>query len=257
MFKLQTQAYQRYHINDAGQFYDQADVWRLATEKYHDNEITVSPYFNIFTIEGEENPELVLNMPFVLGDKYNMVGILMKRTDIDHYGDIVLYRIPKSHTVYGPMQIENKIDNDPDISREMTLWGQGGSTVIRGNLLVIPFKNSIFYVEPVYITSQNNASLPEAKRIIVAYKDEIIMAPTLEEALSQVIKKSDGISENLTTEPTVAPEEITPEDVPDITDYISDIISSYDSFRKSSASNNWQQMGKDLDNLDKAINKVR
>ena len=257
LFKLQTQAYQRYHINDAGQFYDQADVWRLATEKYHDNEITVSPYFNIFTIEGEENPELVLNMPFVLGDKYNMVGILMKRTDIDHYGEMVLYRIPKSHTVYGPMQIENKIDNDPDISREMTLWGQGGSTVIRGNLLVIPFKNSIFYVEPVYITSQNNASLPEAKRIIVAYKDEIIMAPTLEEALSQVIKKSDGISENLTTEPSVAPEEITPEDVPDITDYISDIISSYDAFRKSSGSNDWKQMGKDLDNLDKAINKVR
>ncbi len=257
LFKLQTEVYQRYHINDAGQFYDQADVWRLATEKYHDNEITVSPYFNVFTIEDEENPELVLNMPFVLGDKYNMVGILMKRTDIDHYGEMVLYRIPKSHTVYGPMQIENKIDNDPDISREMTLWGQGGSSVIRGNLLVIPFKNSIFYVEPVYITSQNNASLPEVKRIIVAYKDEIIMAPTLEEALSQVIKKSDGISENLTTEPSVAPEEVTPEDVPDITDYINDIISSYDAFRQSSSSNNWQQMGKDLDDLDKAINKVR
>lgn len=257
LFKVQTQVYQRYHIDDPGQFYDQADVWRLATEKYHDNEITVSPYFNVFTIEGEEKAELVLNMPFVLGDKYNMVGILMKRTDIDRYGELVLYRIPKSHTVYGPMQIENKIDNDPDISREMTLWGQGGSTVIRGNLLVIPFKNSIFYVEPVYITSQNNASLPEAKRIIVAYKDEIVMAQTLEEALSQVIKQSDGITENLTVEPTETPDEITPDDVPDITDYINDIVASYDAFRKSSSANDWQQMGKDLDKLDKAIKKVR
>ncbi len=259
LFKLQTQVYQRYHLEDAGQFYDQADVWRVATEKYQNDEITVNPYFNIFTLEGETTPELVLNMPYVLGDKYNMVGILMKRTDIDHYGELVLYRIPKSDTVYGPMQIENKIDNDPDISREMTLWGQGGSSVIRGNLLVIPFKNSIFYVEPVYITSQNNASLPEVKRIIVAYKDAIVMAPTLEEALSQVIKSSDGLSAGslIDTPTTVPDDEVTVEDVPEATDYIKEVIDAYDAFRKSSQENNWQQMGKDLQKLDEAIGNIR
>jgi len=258
LFKLQTQVYQRYHLDDAGQFYDQADVWRVATEKYQDNEITVSPYFNIFTIEDENEPELVLNMPYVLGDKYNMVGILMKRTSYEHYGELVLYRIPKSNTIYGPMQIENKIDNDPDISREMTLWGQGGSTVIRGNLLVIPFKNSIFYVEPVYITSQNNASLPEIKRIIVAYKDEVVMAPTLEEALSQVIKNSDGINAGefvsddgeLQTESEV---EIQNEDI----DSIQRIIDAYDKFKKSSQNNSWKEMGESLSELDEAINGIR
>ncbi len=253
MFKLQTQVYQRYHLEDAGQFYDQADVWRIATEKYEDDEITVNPYFNVFTIEGESAPELVLNMPYVLGDKYNMVGILMKRTDIDHYGKLVLYRIPKSDTVYGPMQIENKIDNDPDISREMTLWGQGGSTVIRGNLLVIPFKNSIFYVEPVYITSQNNASLPEIKRIIVAYKDAVVMEPTLEEALAQVIKSSDGLSADSVIEtPSVPSDEVT-----EAVDYVKQVVEAYDAFRKSSAGNNWQQMGKDLQKLDEAIANIR
>lgn len=257
LFKLQTQAYQRYHLEDAGQFYDQADVWRVATEKYHNDEITVSPYFNIFTLEGEETPELVLNMPYVLGDKYNMVGILMKRTDPDHYGELVLYRIPKSYTVYGPMQIENKIDNDPDISREMTLWGQGGSTVIRGNLLVIPFKNSIFYVEPVYITSQNNASLPEVKRIIVAYKDAVVMAPTLEEALSQVIKTSDGIATGDLTQTDATKDQITHDDIPDVANGIQAVIDAYDAFRKSSAVNDWQQMGKDLEKMDEAINRIR
>lgn len=259
LFKLQTEVYQRYHLEDAGQFYDQADVWRIATEKYHNDEIVVNPYFNIFTLEGETEPELVLNLPYVLGDKYNMVGILMKRTDIDHYGELVLYRIPKSDTVYGPMQIENKIDNDPDISREMTLWGQGGSSVIRGNLLVIPFKNSIFYVEPVYITSQNNASLPEVKRIIVAYKDAIAMAPTLEEALSQVIKSSDGLSAgNLIESPQTTPDgHVTVEDIPEATDYIKEVVDAYDAFRKSSADNNWQQMGKDLERMDEAISKIR
>lgn len=260
LFKIQTEAYQRYHLNDAGQFYDQADVWRVASEKYQNDEVTVSPYFNIFTVEGEESPELVLNMPYVLGDKHNMVAILMKRTDMDHYGELVLYRIPKSSTVYGPMQIENKIDNDPDISREMTLWGQGGSTVIRGNLLVIPFKNSIFYVEPVYITSQNDASLPEVKRIIVAYKDEVVMAPTLEEALAQVIKNSDGLNAEELTDVPLTPEneetEVAPP-VDDISSKIQSVIDAYDSFRQSSKNNDWTKMGEDLQNLDDAIKGIR
>ena len=260
LFKVQTEVYQRYHLNDAGQFYDQADVWRVANEKYQDDEVTVSPYFNIFTIEGEAEPELVLNMPYVLGDKHNMVAILMKRTDMEHYGEMVLYRIPKSNTVYGPMQIENKIDNDPDISREMTLWGQGGSTVIRGNLLVIPFKNSIFYVEPVYITSQNDASLPEVKRIIVAYKDEVVMAPTLEDALAQVIKNSDGVNAGAITdnaETTDEPILPTEDDINSVSQEIQEVIDAYDAFRQSSKNNDWAKMGEALQKLDDAISDIR
>lgn len=261
LFTLQSQVYQRYHLDDAGQFYDQSDVWRVSTEKYHDNEVVVSPYFNMFTIEGETEPELVLTLPYVLGDKYNMVGILMLRSNPEHYGELVLYRIPKSNTVYGPMQIENKIDNDPDISREMTLWGQGGSTVIRGNLLVIPFENSIFYVEPVYITSQNNASLPEVKRIIVAYKDAVVMAPTLEEALSRVIKTSEGISPGeLTTQPEEQSETEnieSPLNQDAIQERIQKALDAYDAFKNSSKENDWTKMGQDLDALDSAMNKLR
>ncbi len=259
LFTLQTKVYQRYHLDDAGQFYDQSDVWRVATEKYQNNEVVVSPYFNMFTIEGEQAPELVLTIPYVLGDKYNMVGIFMLRSNPEHYGELVLYRIPKSNTVYGPMQIENKIDNDPDISREMTLWGQGGSSVIRGNLLVIPFENSIFYVEPVYITSQNNASLPEVKRIIVAYKDAIAMAPTLEEALSQVLGASDGLDAEELQTPS-APSDDVPQSTPDISDAtakIQKVLDAYDAFRTSSSQNNWNKMGQDLDTLDRAINELR
>ena len=259
LFNIQTTVYQRYHLDDAGQFYDQSDVWRVATEKYENNEVVVSPYFNMFTIEGENAPELVLTIPYVLGDKYNMVGILMLRSNPEHYGELVLYRIPKSNTVYGPMQIENKIDNDPEISREMTLWGQGGSSVIRGNLLVIPFENSIFYVEPVYITSQNNASLPEVKRIIVAYKDAIAMAPTLEEALSQVLVTSDGLDTGELQTPDTPSEEV-PQSTPDIADAtakIQKVLDAYDAFRTSTSQNNWNKMGQDLDALDRAMNELR
>lgn len=265
LFTLQSQVYQRYHLEDAGQFYDQADVWRVSTEKYQNNEVTVTPYFNMFTVDGETEPELVLTIPYVLGDKYNMVGILMQRSSAEHYGEMVLYRIPKSNTVYGPMQLENKIDNDPDISREMTLWGQGGSSVIRGNLLVIPFKNSIFYVEPVYITSQNNASLPEVKRMIVAYKDAVVMAPTLEEALSKVLQTSDGLSSEQLTESmgTVNEELQSPSsqahasEQTNAAEAIQNVLDAYDAFKSSSSENDWNQMGRDLDTLDKAMNELR
>ena len=261
LFVLQSEVYQKYHLDDAGQFYDQSDVWRVSTEKYHDDEVLVSPYFNMFTVEGETEPELVLTIPYVLGDKYNMVGILMQRSDPARYGELVLYRIPKSETVYGPMQIENKIDNDPDISREMTLWGQGGSTVIRGNLLVIPFENSIFYVEPVYITSENNASLPEMKRIIVAYKDSVVMAPTLNEALSQVLKVSDGLDgETLAEEetPPVVPEGETQPVVPeqeDVRQKIQKVLDAYDAFRASGS--DWSAAGENLEQLGEAIELLR
>ncbi len=263
LFVLQSEVYQKYHLNDAGQFYDQSDVWRVSTEKYHDNEVTVKPYFNMFTIDAEADPELVLTIPYVLGDKYNMVGILMQRSEPEHYGELVLYRIPKSDTVYGPMQIENKIDNDPDISREMTLWGQGGSTVIRGNLLVIPFENSIFYVEPVYITSENNASLPEVKRIIVAYKDSVAMAPTLEEALSQVLKVSDGLnsgalSEGTTTSHADENTETTPEAKPDVqssAQQIQKVLDAYDAFVASGR--DWSAAGESLEKLGEAIEALR
>ena len=171
--------------------------------------------------------------------------------------------LPKSDTVYGPMQIENKIDNDPDISREMTLWGQGGSTVIRGNLLVIPFENSIFYVEPVYITSENNASLPEMKRIIVAYKDSVVMAPTLEEALSQVLQVSDGLhAENLTEEAQEETESAPQNDIPETTptvdktaEKIQRVLDAYDAFCASG--NDWSAAGENMERLGEAIEALR
>ncbi len=263
LFKVQTQMYQRYHLSDPGQFYDKADVWRVATEKYENNEVAVEPYFNIMQVDKEDGEELVLVMPYVLGDKYNMVGMLMMRNCEDHYGELVLYRYPKSITVYGPMQIENKIDNDPEISREMTLWGQGGSTVIRGNLLVVPFKDALLYVEPVYITSKNNASLPEVKRIVVAYKDSIAMETTIDKALEKVLSEAAG---------TTAPQEgtqpaepsggssgtaaVTPEELTDAKTAIQNVLDAYESFKSSSQNNDWKAMGESLDDLDKKMNEL-
>ncbi len=265
MFAVQAEIYQRYHVADAGMFYDKNDVWRIATEKYTNNEIPVQPYFNIMQLDEETGDELVLTLPFVLGDKYNMVGLLMARTAPGHYGELVLYRFPKSETIYGPMQIENKIDNDPDISREMSLWGQGGSTVIRGNLLVVPFQDALLYVEPIYITSQNNASLPELKRVVVGYQDAIAMEATLPAALEKVFAET-GLTVSLTdrapAEGTAPPQEpqggtTVPQGSLDaLTQSVQAALDAYDKFKAASGSNDWEAMGSALSELEQSMSRL-
>jgi len=117
-----------------------------------------------------------------------MIAWLAARNDDEKYGQLILFKFPKQRLVYGPMQIESRINQDSTISRDLTLWGQSGSSVIRGNLLVIPIKDSLIYIEPLYIQSENANSLPEVKRIIVAYQENIVMEETLEEALYQIFK---------------------------------------------------------------------
>ncbi|MBE7036886.1 MAG: UPF0182 family protein [Ruminococcaceae bacterium] len=257
MFKVQSQIYQRYHVKDAGQFYDRADVWDIASEKYQDNEIYVEPYYNIMQIDGQD--EMVIMIPYVVQGKHNMVGLLVQRNAPGHYGELMLYRFPKNQTIYGPMQIENRVDNDPDISREMTLWSQGGSSVIRGNMLVVPYRSSLLYVEPIYITSKNNASLPELKRIVVSYGDVVVMEPTLEEALRSIFGK-----EEITMPPADETEDESPseppateEEIQDLTATINGLLESYDRFKTSAAGNDWANMGQNLAELDEKMEQLR
>lgn len=254
MFKVQTEVYQKYHIEGAEQFYDKDDVWQAADEKYENDDVLVEAYFTVAEFDGEK--DLVLVQPFVLEGRHNMVGLLMMRSSNEHYGELVLYRMPKNRTIYGPMQVENKIDNDPDISREMTLWSSGGSSVIRGNLIVVPFKNSLIYVEPVYITTENNASLPELKRVVVAYNNEVVMEETIEAALAKVFSK--GYSEK--AEETIAPNEenLTPTDeVLEATDAVERAIAAYEGFKSANAENNFKDAGKYLDELDKSMEELK
>lgn len=253
MFKVQSEMYQRYHVQDAGQFYDRADVWDIAQEKYQNNEITMEPYYNIMEIDGQD--EMVLMLPFVVQGKHNMVGLLLQRNHPDHYGELMLYRLPKNETVYGPLQMENRIDNDPDISREMTLWSQGGSSVIRGNLLVVPYRSTLLYVEPIYITSQNNASLPELKRIVVGYGDSIAMEPTLEASLRQVFAETEGAPKpetGSTGHPSASDAELD-----SLANRINSLLESYDSFRQSAQQNDWKSMGESMQALDEQMERLR
>jgi hypothetical protein len=132
-----------------------------------------------------DRDEFILLLPFVPTGKENMISWLAARCDGEHYGELVLYQFPKQKLIYGPRQVEARIDQDPAISELITLWGQGGSRVVRGNLLVIPIEDSLLYVEPLYLQAESS-QFPELKRVIVAFENQIAMRPTLEESLAAI-----------------------------------------------------------------------
>ena len=188
LFKAQAQMYLAYHMNDPQVFYNREDLWRFATENYEGNQQAIKPYYQIMNLPGESKEEFVLILPFTPVSKDNMISWMAARSDGDNYGSMLLYEFPKQKLIYGPFQIEARIDQNPDISQQLTLWSQKGSRVIRGDLLVIPIDDSLLYVEPVYLRAEQG-ELPELRRVIVAYDKEVVMRPNLEEALTALFGK--------------------------------------------------------------------
>jgi len=136
-------------------------------------------------LPGEIEEEFILMIPFTPRGKDNLSAWMVARNDGDFYGQLVVYRFPKQKLVYGPMQITNRINQDADISRQISLWDQRGSEVIRGNLLVIPIEEALIYIQPIYLRAEGG-KIPELKRVIVAYENRIAMEETLDAALSSV-----------------------------------------------------------------------
>ena len=174
--------YLSYHMSDAEVFYNQEDLWRLPTEIYEGNQQLMEPYYMIMRLPEGQTEEFILILPFTPGNKDNMIAWMAAHSNGENYGKLLLYEFPKQQLVYGPKQVEARIDQNPQISPQLTLWGQQGSKVIRGDLLVIPIQESLLYVEPIYLRAEQG-ELPELKRVIVAYDEEIVMEESLEQAL--------------------------------------------------------------------------
>ncbi len=185
LFLIQTHIYNVYHMTDPQVFYNQEDYWSIPTEIYSDTEQPMFPYYIIMKLPQEKSEEFILMLPLTPSKKNNMIAWLCARCDPPNYGKLIVYKLPKEKLIYGPMQIEARINQKPDISSEFTLWGQKGSRVIRGNLLIIPIARSFIYVEPVYLQSEQS-QMPELKRVVVAFGDKLEMRKTLDEALKAI-----------------------------------------------------------------------
>ena len=209
LFETQAQQYLQYHMTDTTVFFNKEDQWSIPQETFFGAPQTMQPYYLIMRLPEQEEQEFVLLMPFTPADRPNMVSWLAARNDGEHYGKLVNFVFPRGRQLDGPLQVEARIDNDPDISQQFTLWGQVGSQVLRGNLLVVPIANTILYVEPVFLQAESLA-FPELKQVIVADAGEVVMRPTLKEALTALTDSEkrapvlDEPSQPGDTEPTEA-----------------------------------------------------
>ncbi|PKM81642.1 MAG: UPF0182 family protein [Firmicutes bacterium HGW-Firmicutes-13] len=182
LFNLQSRVYSLYHMEDVRVFYNKEDAWQIPTEKYEGQRQQVEPYYSILQLPGEKEQEFVLMLPYSPITRDNMIAWLAARSDGDNYGKKVVYLFPKDKTIFGPQQVEGRIDQNAEISSQLSLWDQRGSSVLRGNLLVLPINNSILYVEPVFLQAEQS-QLPELIRVIVVHGQRVVMEENLQKAL--------------------------------------------------------------------------
>ena len=187
LFRIQAQVYQAYHMEAAEVFYNREDLWQFPREPGGGGITSMNPYYIIMRLPAEPHAEFFLMLPMVPSRRDNMIAWLAARCDPPDYGKLIVYEFPKDKLVYGPFQIEALINQNTEISQQLTLWNQMGSRVIRGNLLVIPIEDSILYVSPLYLRAEQG-QLPELKRVIAAYGDRVVMKETLAEALSALFE---------------------------------------------------------------------
>jgi len=185
LLNIQARMYSTYHMQDTQVFYNKEDLWSIPRKSGAGGERDMEPYYTIMRLPEGKKEEFVLLLPFTPSKKDNMSAWMAGRCDAPHYGELVVYIFPKQKMVYGPRQIEARIDQEAEISKQLSLWNQRGSQVIRGNLLAIPIEKSILYVEPLYLAAEKG-QLPELKRVIVAFGNSLAMEENLELALQRV-----------------------------------------------------------------------
>jgi uncharacterized membrane protein (UPF0182 family) len=185
-FAIQARKYATYHMLEPQVFYNKEDLWAVPRRTIEGRDREMEPYFTIMRLPEQAKEEFILLTLFNPSRRDNMIAWLAARSDPPNYGRLIVYNFPKQKLVYGPRQIDARIDQDPVISQQLSLWNQRGSTVIRGSLLAIPVDKSLIYVQPLYLAAAEQGALPELRRVIVAYGNQIAMEQTLEQSLARI-----------------------------------------------------------------------
>jgi hypothetical protein len=193
LFSAQAEIYRTFHMRDPEAFYNRADLWDLSKTggRQGDSSNSVAPAYVVATLPNSDKPEFILLTTYTPANKDNLIGVMYARCDGEHLGELVFEQLSKQNIVYGPRQIDARINQDQNISKDLTLWSQQGSQVLRGQTLVLPIDNSFLYVEPIYIQS-SQVSMPQLKKVALAMGNKLAYADTYEQALAQLIEETGG-----------------------------------------------------------------
>ncbi len=217
LFRVQSDMYTAYHMLDPQVFFNAGDLWQIARDPSSDAAILdnealrlvaattrpMLPYYLLMTLPDETEPSFLILQPFTPADTPNMVGFLVAKSDPDSYGEMIQYQFPLGNPPDGPFQVGGRINQDTAISADFTLFGQQGSEVIEGNMLVIPIEESVMYVQPIYLQGTGDNAIPELKRVVVVFEDRIVMRETLAEGIAAVFGTGSGPPPPTTDPPAV------------------------------------------------------
>ena len=194
IFTLQTAMFSTYHMTNPAVFYNKEDQWDVPAIDSDGRTAQMEPYYTIMKLPGEQDAEFIQMLPFTPRRKDNLAAWMVARSDGEHYGKLMVFQFPKQKLIFGPRQIVARINQDEEISPQITLWNQQGSQVIQGTLLVVPIEESLLYIRPLYLRAADG-QIPELKRVIVAYQNEIVMEETLALALNRLFggRAPDGL----------------------------------------------------------------
>jgi uncharacterized membrane protein (UPF0182 family) len=189
LFRRQTALYATYHLDTPEEFYSREDQWQIPVVERADGSTPFMRHI-VMRLPDEPAAEFIYMAPFTPRGKDNLAAWMVARNDGEHYGRLRVYQFPRQSLVYGPRQVENRINQNPEISRQLALWDQRGSEVIRGDLLVIPIEQALLYVQPIYLQAEGGR-IPELRRVVVAYGQQVVMRESLGEALAAIFGTDD------------------------------------------------------------------
>jgi uncharacterized protein len=251
LFNVQAAMYQSYHMTDPQVFYNKEDLWAIPNDTSGDQPQPMEPYYVIMRLPGESNGEFMLMLPFTPARRQNIVAWMSAKSDGADYGKRLVYRFPKDKLVYGPEQIHARLNQDPTISAQVTLLSQRGSSVLWGNLIVIPIQQSLLYVQPMYLLAQQS-QIPQLKYVVVATANSISMQPTLSEALDQVFSGLTVTPPAATTTTTGTPTTTSS----DIAALVSQANEHYNKAQDALKSADWVTYGAEMKALQQVLNEL-
>ena len=251
---VQGLVYEKYHMTDPTVFYNQEDLWIRATEKYYSNIQPVQPYYIMWQLPGSDKPQFVLILPFTPKNRQVLIGWIAGMCDGNNYGKFLAYQFPKDKLVYGPQQVETKIDQDSFLSGQLTLWDQRGSQVIRGNVLAIPVEKTLFYVEPIYLQSAT-AAYPELRLVAVMHGEDLSYAPTFDKALQGLFSKAKPQIAAQTTTSTSPKEKVVESNT--VKEQIQNANNAFENYLKYLGQKKFNDAANELQKLQQALKQLQ
>ena len=253
LFRVQAEMYRTYHMRDPESYYNRADLWDLATftTGAQGEPVSVPPTYLIAQLPGEKTSEFLLTIPFTPRNKQNLIGMMVARSDGEHLGELAYLELPKQEVIEGPLQVEALINQDQNISKDLTLWNQQGSQVLRSQILTLPIDNTFLYVAPIYIQAAQ-ARMPQLKKVALVRGSTLIYADTYQQALQQLQAVQGGKPVTLTTTATPLTTTLSTTSTDPRIDTVRAHLQRY---RDLASQGKWSEAGKELEAVESVLKK--